>query len=971
MGTYKKLFLVKLLGFFVISFSLPISDVDIYCAAEKSSIYQLYDSAVKSGEIYRKAGDFNRAIDAFRLAWGFARKMGDKEEEANCLLSLGLLYWNIDMLKESIEKYEHALQLTQQHKLKIKLKECQIAIEIYRLYSVGKKYRSKGKYQRSINTFQRAIDLARETGNKEHEERCLRSLSVTCWELKDFKKYFSLNEKALKIAQHLNHKKNEGRCLYNIGLFYQQMDNYFKALDCYEEALMIAKSLKNKKSQSACLNNIGSIYLDMGDYNRSLNLLMRALAIDRQLGIDVHIELNNIGEIFRKKGVSTGKREAFYKALNYLENSLELTKKKRDKETEVYILNNIGMVHLNLKKYNNALNYFKRGYKKAEELQGFYMKGMLLNNIGIVHFNQGRFEISKMFFQQAIDLAIEIKGSQILWEAYFGLGQCYEKGNEFSQAISCYKKAIDIIDHMRSHILLDTNKAGFVRNKLKVYEYLINLLYRLNKNNPSCDYEKEIFHVAERAKARAFLESIGESRIDIHNKLTPKLKKIEGEISKRITSIIIDLSRSDHPEEKRRELLIRLQKEEDEYYRLISRIRADIPEVASLVSPRPSRVERVQKILDKQTALIEYFLGDSQSVVFFVTKREYCLYKLPSRSELGKSLKAYLKILSIPPKGKFMGVFGAKRIYKELLFPLEKNSEHIENLIIIPDGILYYLPFETLIQYTPNLSSEKSFLIKKYKISYAPSSSALLYMSKNIPNYKNPKGLLAFGNPSYALKSSSNKKSYKTYVKTLGDLYLDQGFDLSPLPYSKKEISEISNYFTEEKRDVYIRDGAREEIFKSVPLRDYKIIHFACHGLLSEEFPFRSALVLSLDEDLQEDGFLQVREIYNHRLKANLIVLSACQTGKGKLEKGEGILGLPRVFFYIGARSVVSTLWKINDISTAKFMNHFYSFLSRGDDKAQALRQAKLEMINSKYNHPFYWAAFVLNGDSNSSIDFK
>ena len=971
MGTYKKLFLLKLLLFLVISFSLPVSKVNDNYSAEESRIYQLYYSAVKSGEIYRKAGDFNRAIDAFRQAWGFAKETGNKKEEADCLLSLGLLYWNIDKLKESREKYEHALRLSQQHELKNKLKECQIALEIYRLYSGGKKYRSEGKCHKSINSFQRAIDLARKTGNREHEEKCLRSLSVTYWELKDLKKYFFLNKEALKIARHLNHKKNEGRCLYNIGLFYHQIDNYSKALNYYEEALIIAESLKNKKSQSACLNNIGSIYLDMGDYNRSLNLLMRALVIDEQLGIDVHIELNNIGETFRKKGVATGKKEALYNALNYFENSLELTKKNRDKETEVYILNNIGMVHLNLKKYNDALDYFKKGYRKAEELQDIYMKGVLLNNIGIVHFNQRNFEKSKMFFQQAIDLALEIKGSQILWEAYFGLGQCYENGNEFSQAISCYKKAIDIIDHMRSCILLDANKAGFVRNKLKVYECLINLFYRLNKNNPSCNHEKEIFHVVERAKARAFLESIGESRIDIQNKLTPKLKKIEGKISRRITSIIFDLSRLDYPEEKRRELLIRLQKEEDEYLRLISKIRTDIPEVASLVSPRPSRVERVQKLLDKQTALIEYFLGDSQSVMFFVTKREYCLYKLPSRSELEKSLKAYLKILSIPPKGKFMGVFAAKRIYKELLFPLEKNSEHVENLIIIPDGILYYLPFETLIQYTPNSSSEKSFLIKKYKISYAPSSSALLYMSKNIPNYKHPKGLLAFGNPSYGLKSSTNKKSYKTYIKTLGDLYLDQEFDLSPLPYSKKEISEISNYFTEEKRDVYIRDEAKEEIFKRVPLKEYKIIHFACHGFLSEEFPFRSALVLSLDEDSQEDGFLQVREIYNHRLKANLIVLSACQTGKGKLEKGEGILGLPRVFFYTGAKSVVMTLWKINDISTAKFMNHFYSFLSRGDDKAQALRHAKLEMINSKYNHPFYWAAFVLNGDPNSSIDFK
>jgi CHAT domain-containing protein len=230
---------------------------------------------------------------------------------------------------------------------------------------------------------------------------------------------------------------------------------------------------------------------------------------------------------------------------------------------------------------------------------------------------------------------------------------------------------------------------------------------------------------------------------------------------------------------------------------------------------------------------------------------------------------------------------------------------------------------------------------------------------------------LAFGNPSYMLRGSSKEKKPKTGIQILREMYLDQGFDFSPLPNAEREILEISSYFAENKRDIYLKDEAREERFKEAPLKDYEIIHFACHGFLAEEFPFRSALVLSLDDDPQEDGFLQVRELYNLRLKADLVVLSACQTGKGKLERGEGILGLPRVFFYAGARSVMLTLWRINDESTAKFMSLFYRYLSEGNDKAQALRLTKLEMINSKFSHPFYWAVFILNGDSKSILNFK
>jgi len=516
------------------------------------------------------------------------------------------------------------------------------------------------------------------------------------------------------------------------------------------------------------------------------------------------------------------------------------------------------------------------------------------------------------------------------------------------------------------------SKASFVRDKLKAYEFLISLLYRLNINDLSKNYSKELFHIVERAKARAFLESLGEAKVQIKERLSPELKEKENEISSRISLIMQELSRVDLSKEKRRELLITLKQEEDEYLNLVSRMIGESPEVLDLLSPLPCQVEQVQDLLDKKTALIEYFLGDNQSIMFLITANKIDVYPLPSRAEIEKSLKAYLKILSDSSKKKFKGILAAKRIYKELLSPALKNiPESVENLIIVPDGILYYLPFETLVLSTQNQKVGSNYLIETYKVSYVPSSSALLFLSEKKTEYKNSKSLLAFGNPSYMLRGFSKNKKPETEFEILRELYLDQGFDFSPLPYSEREVLEISRYFPKEKRDIYLRDEAREEIFKRISIEDYKIIHFACHGFLSEEYPFRSALVLSLNEDSIEDGFIQVRELYNLRLKADLIVLSACQTGKGKLEKGEGVLGLPRIFFYAGARSVISTLWKISDESTAVFMNLFYYYLSRGNNKAQALRLAKLKMLNSKFWHPFFWAAFVLNGDCDSAMKFE
>jgi CHAT domain-containing protein/Tfp pilus assembly protein PilF len=904
----------------------------------------------------------------------FARKIGNKEWGAKCLIDLGILYWNIGELEESSETYKKALSIAKELNFKNKLEHCRTALEIYRLYKEGKKFRSLGESQKSIESFERAVELAEKTKSKEHKLKCLRQMSITYWELKNLQKYLSVSEKVLKISQSINHKKEEGNCLYNIGLYYWKLDNYSKALNYFEDVLKIALAMKNIEDESACLTNIGGIYARIGNYNKALEYLTKALTIDEQLGDHAHIsiDLNNIGETFQTKGFILGNKEDYYRALDYFSRCLKLIKKTRDRKVEVCALNNIGFAHICLKNYHEALKYLKSGYERAEEIKDVEMMGMLLNNIGIVHYNLGKYEEAINSYQEAIELANKINARQILWEAYFGLGQCYEKTNEFSLAVMSYKSAIDIIDHIRSQIFLDTYKASFVRDKLKIYEFLISLLFRMNRDNPSNCNTKEIFHIVERAKARAFLESLGESTVDIGERLNPELKKRENELSSRISLTIQQLSRSDLSKKRRQELLGKLRHEEDEYISLISKMRVESPKIANLVSAEPCSVEQVQQHIDGKTALIEYFLGEKESFVFIVTKNEFGVYSLPYRSEVEKSIRAYLKILSGSKKGEFKGTLAAKRIYRELLYPAEGNiPESVERLVIVPDGILYSLPFETLILNTQDRLLNDNYLIAKYKISYAPSSSALLFLSENKVKRESPKSLIAFGNPSYMLKNSSNGKKPKTHVEILRELYLDQGFYFSPLPYTEREILEISSYFPEDRKDIYLKDEAREEIFKEAPIKDYQIIHFACHGFLAKEFPFRSALVLSLDDNSQEDGFLQVRELYNLRLNADLVVLSACQTGKGKLERGEGILGLPRIFFYAGARSVILTLWRINDESTAKFMNLFYRYLSEGSDKAQALRLAKLDMINSKFSHPFYWAAFILNGDSNSTLNFK
>lgn len=951
--------------FIFISFSIYHSEND-----------RFYYSLKDSGEDFLKEGNFQEAIHLFRRALVFSREIDRGDQEINCYMKLGLLYWNIGHLAESTKCYKRAFLIAKRLKLVTKVEKCQGYIKIFSLYNRGKEHRSSGENEESIRNFQEAIYVAKKIESQEHEVKCLRQLSAAYWRLNDLQQFVRLNEEALKIAQKLNHKKEEARCLINIGVYYDKKFNYSKALNCYHKALKITQNLfSNEIEESVLLNNIGAIYIDLGYYEKALDYLKKSLNIDRQLenNISISKDLINIGSLYRKKGHDSGNKKDLDKSLDYYFECLKIAENIQDVKTEIQVLNNIGNFFIDKKDYDRALRYFLLSFEKAKGIKYLEAMGMILNNIGIIYFYRKNYEKATASFNRAIEIAVNLEASYILWEACFWLGKCYEANNQLNKSIDCYKRAIDIIEYVRGQILFDDYKTGFVRDKLKIYRNLIGLLYRFHIDKGSDKFIKEIFHIVERAKARAFLESLKESKIYIRELLNPILKSRERELSKEISSIIMNLSQVDLSQNKRRQLILRQKKTEDEYIELISKIRNQIPEMTKLISPKSCRIEEIQEqLLDNKTALIEYFLGEKRSLMFLVMRNKKILFTLPPRGSIEKSIRAYLKILSQPPSGKFEGFLASKRIYKEVLLNfLEEIPNSVVNLIIVPDGILYYLPFETLQITNRNGSLDNKYLIEEFRVSYAPSSSSLLFLIKEKYCTNTSKGLLAFANPFYHLKSFSENNDGNVYIEMLKELYSDKGFDLSPLPYSQKEVKDISKYFPDNKKNIYLKKDAKEDVIKNISLMEYRVIHFACHGILDASFPHRSALVLALDEDIEEDGFLQVREIYNLNMKADLIVLSACQTGKGKLEKWEGIMGLPRIFFYAGAKSVVSTLWKIRDKSTANFMQYFYKFLYQGQTKTQAIQLAKIKMINSRYSHPFYWGAFVLHGDYSSKLSFN
>ena len=933
--------------------------------------YKQLQTRMEEGDRLFRSGSFSQALEEFKLGLEIARAVGDIHREIECLKKQGLIYWNRGQMAESLHSYSQAFSQARKNRLLDEEANIKIILDIFDSYTKGKEFRARGKHEQSIDQFMKAILFSRKIKSREHELKCCRQLSVTYLALFCLEDFYQNNYHALELAKELNHLREEGKCLLNIGLYYQKTEDYSNAFINYGKALDIAVDLKNIIDQSACFNNIGILYRRIGNFSRSLEYLKRALSLDTELDNKSYVaqDLNNIGTTFRQKSEQIGDESFMKNALDYYFESLQIARTVQDTKTEIEVLNNIGVVYAALEDFNRALKNFRIAASRIEEYLYPEARCMILNNIASVNFGMNMYSEAEKLYKQAIEMGLTLGLDYILWEAYYGLGLCYEYQLKTVQAKESYLTSLKYIDRIRSHIPIESFKAGFTRDKIKVSESLINLLYISGANSDPEFINHEIFHIVEKAKARAFLESLGESRLDLVRQLSPESDREERRITSEISYCIQQLSDPGITQEQRKSLTNQLNEAEEKYLLLLSRIRNENPNVMNLVSPEPLPLKRVQSdLLDNRSAIIEYLLGDKVSYGIVITKDRAHIFSLPSRDIIRDSLRAYLKILSDPPKGNFGGTLASLRLYRSLLKPVEEFLKPtIDHLIIVPDGILYYLPFETLIASSDKDSKESPYLVELFEISYVPSCSSLDFLIERKTSPNSSPRILALGNPELNNMSVKDRSSPRPW-SYIENFYTEQGFDLSPLPFSRKEAKNVVRFFPRKNRSIALGDQASEDFIKKISLTDYQVLHFACHGLLDEYFPFRSALVLSRGNKSNEDGFLQVREIYRLKMNAELIVLSACQTGKGKLEQGEGVLGLPRIFFYTGAQSVLTSLWKIYDKSTSIFMNLFYRYLFQGCSKVQALRKAKLKMIKSRFSHPHYWAAFILNGEFATSL---
>lgn len=661
-------------------------------------------------------------------------------------------------------------------------------------------------------------------------------------------------------------------------------------------------------------------YIEMGDYAKAVNSAIKTYDLTQKMDwslIDLQANWDRICRI-RSLGILAmayafkGDNDAAQKYVEKLEKEGMGLFFRYFVEKEKTLA--LGKAYMALGRYDKVLEHstdfilayahlFSFGLFKIIEDSAFAyveLPKMFVKNKAL--YETGQVKEAKEGYDKLLRRPETKTNGELYWPILFDRGRIYQGEGDTKKAIALFKEAIDVIESQRSTINTEANKIGFVGNKQSVYHQLIAALYSENKHATAFEY-------VERSKARVLVDLLA-SNVNIASKGTGQeasslLKDLENTESEGKTFDILSYSADKIGERTARSIQIK------------EKIKTAEPELASLIAILPPSLAEIRSSMGSNSTIVEYYSHGEDLFSFIMTKEEIKAVKIDGKG-LAEDVEQFRKALQDQQSSSYLGL--SQKLYCRLIKPIEHLLTG-QKLVIVPHGVLHYIPFNAL-------SSGDLFLIEKYTISYLPSASVLKFLKQREPS-KAGKALI-LGNPE------------------LGD-------EEYSLKYAEKEAVAVAKSFPTAK--VLLKKEATESTFKKFA-GQFNYIHLASHGLFASESPLNSGLLLAGDGE--NDGLLNVSDIYSLRLNAELISLSACETALGRINPGDDVVGLTRGFIYAGANSIMASLWQVDDMATAELMEMFYSLL-KNTAKSDALRQAQL-MVKRQYQHPYFWAAFQLTG---------
>ncbi len=906
-------------------------------------------------------GNHSEAIVYNKKSLKIAEKIGYEKEYGRMLGNIGCIYMNISELDSAQLYLAQAVKKMQAIKNE--------RLEGSYLRYLGSVMYMKNNYTEAVKYLKQALSIMQKTGDQREESLALWNIGLVYWNYGNYRESLQQCQQALDLALQLGFKWAEERILTTMGLDYWNMGNYTKALDCQKKALSISRGIADKIGMNLQIGNLANLYRELGEFDRALHYYNEALALSRETGNkgDEAMHLGNIGTIHQT-------RKEYDKALDLYNKAIDLCQEVQNKKSESVFLGNIGEIYISLRKYNKADEYLKEALKIAQEISHKRMMASSHAKLGDLYMNMKKYAIAYTYFSKALKIAQNINEPIGIMEANMGLSVSYNQQNYYKKSLFYAEKAVKQVETMRTSITTEEFKTGFFAYNIHVYDQALDVCSDLHAKYPEEKYDFRSFSIVEKAKARSLLDIMYQGKIfqnlsEIPDSIQHRLITCEYDIEKKYQELSNELNESKEAQDKSFVLKLEEQLEDlkREKEKILDYLGKKFPHYYTLTNPVIYTINDVQqKLLNDNQALIEYFVGDKDIFMWIITKTEQEFITLNiSKTDLENRLVAISPIFNkqkqiletkIDYRWANIRLDLLYQLYKDLLeTPAAAFLNNTKELIIVPDDILNYFPFEILVTHLQE--DEVIYLIEDYAISYAPSASLLNPDLKSVNKAKD--NLLAMGNPYF--KTEKKKSFWQQFDSIIKYRAIFRGNNFQQLPDAEAEVKTIAKNF--ENPTVCIGKQANEKRFKQIA-SDFNIIHLATHFLVDDSQPMYSKIVLSQTDNEVEDGLIETFEIYNMRLNADMVVLSGCNTGMGILKRGEGLMGISRAFLYAGVSSLIVSLWPVEDKSTSVLMDSFYQYLNKGYNKNRALQKAKIDLIQSKdyKKDPFYWAPFVLIG---------
>ncbi len=784
---------------------------------------------------------------------------------------------------------------------------------------------------------QQAMSLWAERGELEKAAPAALQMGNSCKQFQDYPEVLYYYDQALKVAGLPDALRAD--ILNAQGLVYAELYEMTLAERAFNDALKLATRLNDQPAQTVALTGLANLYHQQGDQVKALDYAGRARRLNRQKDAGTEAALLSlIGQIRLDGGLLKEAKGAFEEALAIYEKAGDATGQSRT-------LSALSTVALQAAQKSVALELAERALAIANDLSARATAFQLSAD------NQRDRTLSHANFMDVWELQ---------WPVYLSHARALRALGEKESARKSYLMAEGLFEGKWSSWALyraTQNCALAYKEEIQaaVREY-VDLLMELGRFS-------DAFDVADRAKGRTLLNRITVRRRSplLNDELAAAFKPRAQKVADlRLQMLAPNLS----PE---RRTMLQQTIEDAEAEMLQAQMKSELKLTkAYRVKAKLADAKLMQaQIAQGQSALAEFLLGENHSYIWYFSHGRFSYATLPPRQQIEQAVREYLPLLTNPPGSLSIERDIAKvrergtALFDMLFGPLAEQLEPGQPLIIVADGLLHYLPFSTLVH-------GGRYLMEDHDTVYSPSAGMLNLWQESAPRSSvgEPLELLAIGDPIFSLETAAHgsKKQITASTREARSPFANGGSPFASLPWTRDEAQYIAGLFPADRRKVLLGREGTEAAFKREMTAHYRRLHFATHSWIDAKTPWRSAVVLTPGD--AEDGLLDVNEISQLNLDCDLVVVSACQTGRGQLLSGEGIVGLSRAFLYAGARDVIVSLWDVSDNSTSQLMKDFYTRLTGGQSNAEALRQAKLHMLRSNkvIRHPYYWASFIMVG---------